>query len=100
MRGIKSLRSLDMKNYLVTGGLLSLVESCNDTSCGLSFFTLRSILCFLPFLRIFKSKFLIQDLISRLIINENGISMLQTLSLGVEHFAFIFTLFNCHQFLS
>ena len=28
--GIKSLRSLAMKNYLVTGGLLSLVESYND----------------------------------------------------------------------
>ena len=28
--GIKSLRSLDMKNYLVTGGLLSLVESYNN----------------------------------------------------------------------
>ena len=27
--GIKSLRSLAMKNYLVTGGLLSLVESSN-----------------------------------------------------------------------
>ena len=29
--GIKSLRSLAMKNYLVTGGLLSLVESYNKT---------------------------------------------------------------------
>ena len=28
--GIKSLRSLAMKNYLVTGGLLYLVESCNN----------------------------------------------------------------------
>ena len=28
--GIKSLRSLDMRNYLVTGGLSSLVESCNN----------------------------------------------------------------------
>ena len=28
--GIKSLRSLDTKNYLVTGGLLSLVESYNN----------------------------------------------------------------------
>ena len=28
--GIKSLRSLAMKNYLVTGGLLSLVESYNN----------------------------------------------------------------------
>ena len=27
--GIKSLRSLAMKNYLVTGGLLSLIESYN-----------------------------------------------------------------------
>ena len=31
--GIKSLRSLAMKNYLVTGGLLSLVESYNDNRC-------------------------------------------------------------------
>ena len=30
--GIKSLRSLAMKNYLVTGGLLSLVESYNKTN--------------------------------------------------------------------
>ena len=30
-------------------------------------------LCFSPFLRIFKLEFLIQDLISRLIMNENGI---------------------------
>ena len=29
--GIKSFQSLDMKNYLVTGGLLSLVKSCNNT---------------------------------------------------------------------
>ena len=28
--GIKSLRSLDMKNYLVTRGLSSLVESYNN----------------------------------------------------------------------
>ena len=28
--GIKSLRSLAMKNYLVTGGLLSLVQSYNN----------------------------------------------------------------------
>ena len=28
--GIKSLRPLIMKNYLVTGGLSSLVESCNN----------------------------------------------------------------------
>ena len=28
--GIKSLWSLDMKNYLVTGGLLSLIESNNN----------------------------------------------------------------------
>ena len=28
--GIKNLRSLAMKNYLVTGGLLSLVESSNN----------------------------------------------------------------------
>ena len=28
--GIKNLRSLAMKNYLVTGGLLSLVESYNN----------------------------------------------------------------------
>ena len=29
--GIKNLWSLAMKNYLVTGGLLSLVESSNNT---------------------------------------------------------------------
>ena len=35
--GIKSLRSLAMKNYLVTGGLLSLVESYNNIYYQTSF---------------------------------------------------------------
>ena len=38
----------------------------------------------LPFLRISKSEFLIQDFISRIIVNENGISIHQNLSLGVD----------------
>ena len=38
---------------------------------------------FCPFLRIFKLEFLIQDLISRLIVNENEISIYQNLTLGV-----------------
>ena len=39
---------------------------------------------FRPFLKIYKSKFLMQDLISRLIENENEISIYQNLSLGVD----------------
>ena len=39
---------------------------------------------FCPFLRIFKSEFLVQDLISRLIVKGNGISIRQNLSLGVN----------------
>ena len=35
------------------------------------------------FLKIFKSEFLIEDLISRLLVNENGIY--QNLSLGVDN---------------
>ena len=34
--GTKSLRSLDMKNYLVTGGLSSLVESSNNSKYPIS----------------------------------------------------------------
>ena len=40
---------------------------------------------YFPFFEDFKSEFLIQDLISQLIINENGISICQNLSLGVEN---------------
>ena len=36
-KGIKSLRSLAMKNYLVTGGLLSLVESYNNAMYAIIF---------------------------------------------------------------
>ena len=70
---------------------------------------------FLPFFRISKSEFLIQDLIFRLTVNENGISTHQNLSLGVDnqilkiedvaivpwlvkHFAFFYSrnfTFNC-----
>ena len=39
---------------------------------------------FFPFVRITKSEFLIQDFISRLIVNENGISIYQNVSLGVN----------------
>ena len=44
----------------------------------------RLISCFCPFLRIVKSELLIQDLIPRLIVNENGIYVYQNLSLGVD----------------
>ena len=40
--------------------------------------------CFCPFLKVFKTEFLIQDFISQLIVNENGRSTYQSLSLGVE----------------
>ena len=40
---------------------------------------------FCPFLRISKSEFLIQDLISWLIVKENGKFMYQNLSLGVDN---------------
>ena len=40
---------------------------------------------FFPFLGIFKSEFLIQDLISELIANENETSIYQNLSLGVDN---------------
>ena len=40
---------------------------------------------FCPFLRIFKSKFLIQDLTSRLIVIKNGISVYQNLNGGVDN---------------
>ena len=42
--GIKSLQSLAMKNYLVTRGLLSLVESCNNREyrCHENFFGSKS----------------------------------------------------------
>ena len=42
-------------------------------------------LFFCTFLRIFKSEFLIQDLISRLTVKENGIFIYQNLSLGVDN---------------
>ena len=54
-------------------------------ACGLSFFIPRLTACFLTFLRIVKSEFLIQDLISRLVMNEYGISIYQNLSLGVDN---------------
>ena len=41
---IKSLRSLAMKNYLVTGGLLSLVESYNNW-CYLGYERCLLVLC-------------------------------------------------------
>ena len=40
---------------------------------------------FLPFLRILKSEFLIQNLISRLIVNKNGIPIYRNLSLSVDN---------------
>ena len=52
--------------------------------CGLSFFTLRLIPCFLPFFDDFQIRVLIQDLISRLIVNKNRITIYQNLSLGVD----------------
>ena len=42
-----------------------------------------------PFSRILKSELLIQDLISRLIVNENKISIYQNPSLGVDNQKFI-----------
>ena len=39
---------------------------------------------YLAFLKIFKSEFLIQALISQLIVNKNVISIYQYLSLGVD----------------
>ena len=41
--------------------------------------------CFSPFLKVFKSEFLIEDLTSRLIVNENEMSISQNLSLGVDN---------------
>ena len=41
--------------------------------------------CFSSFFKILKSDFLIQDLLFRLIVNENGISMYQNLRLGVDN---------------
>ena len=63
---------------------MSMNRSCL-TGFGLSFFGKRLMPRVLPFLRIFKSEFLIQDLLSRLIVNEDRISMFQSLSLGVEN---------------
>ena len=40
---------------------------------------------FLHFFRTFKSEFLIQELISRLIVNENGVSVHQNLGLDVDN---------------
>ena len=40
-------------------------------------------LFFFPFLKISRSEFRIQDLISRLTVNQNAISIYQNLSLGV-----------------
>ena len=40
---------------------------------------------FLPFFKIVKAEFLIQDLISRLIVNQNKISIYDILNLGVEN---------------
>ena len=40
---------------------------------------------FCPFLRIFRSEFLIQDLTSRLKVIKNGISMYQNLNGGVDN---------------
>ena len=45
----------------------------------------KLISCFLPFLKIFKSDFLIQDLISRLIMNQNEISIYQNLSFSIDN---------------
>ena len=42
-------------------------------------------LFFFPFLKIFKLEFLIQDLISQVIVNENEIPIYQNLSLGVDN---------------
>ena len=40
---------------------------------------------FSPFLRIFDSEFLIQDLISQVIVNESDLSIYQNLSLLVDN---------------
>ena len=48
-------------------------------------YVLKLIPCFCPFLKIFKSEFPIQALISRTIMNENVISIYQNLSLGVDN---------------
>ena len=60
------------------------ILSITITGCDLSFFTQRLIPHFRPFLKISISEFLIQDLTSRLIVNENGISIYQSLSLGFD----------------
>ena len=41
--------------------------------------------CFCPFLRIFKLEFPIQNFISRIIVNKNGISTYQNLNLSVDN---------------
>ena len=60
-----------MDDILQVVANLSLPQDCSPVFC--------------PFLRIFKSEFLIQDLISRLIANENGIFIYQKLSLAVNN---------------
>ena len=40
---------------------------------------------FHPFFKILKSEFLIQDLLSRLIVNQNEISVCQNQSLGIDN---------------
>ena len=47
-------------------------------------FSLQLTSCFSPFREDFKSEFLIQDLISRLIVNENGTSTYRSVSLSVD----------------
>ena len=48
-------------------------------------FALKIDVLFFNFLKIFKLQFLIQDFISWLIVNENGIYIYQNLSLGVDN---------------
>ena len=40
---------------------------------------------FLPFLKNFKSEFLVQDVISRLIVDVNGISIYQNIGLSTDN---------------
>ena len=65
--------------------MLTLTDDILKVVAYLSLPQARLIPCFLPFLRIFKSEFLIQGLLSLLIVNGNGISVRRNLNLGVDN---------------
>ena len=82
---LKSPIPLEMKQFLVS--VLVFEQIINNDSVQ----TYHSDLAwnwypdFHPFFKIFKPEFLIQDLISWLIVNKNEISVNQNLSLGVDN---------------